>query len=133
MIVVDTSVLIDFFKGRSTAAARLLEKLEDDGTPFAIPSVCYQEVLQGARDEREWRQLDQYLGSQRLLVPEEPIALHRDAARLYFECRRRGVTVSGTVDCWVAAQALQQGGVLLHDDNDFDKIARIRPLKTLRG
>jgi predicted nucleic acid-binding protein len=133
MIVLDTSVIIDFLRGASTLAAERMAQLEDDAVPYAVPVICYQEVLQGARNEREWRLLDDYLGSQRLLVPEDSVALHREAARIFFDCRRRGVTIRSTVDCLIAAQVIKIKGTLLHDDDDFDGVCSVRPLKTIRG
>jgi len=133
MIVVDTSVLIDFLRGTRTAATDLFARLEEDAVSFMIPVVCFQEVLQGARDQKEWRLLNDYLGSQRLLVPDSPIDMHREAARIFFDARRKGITVRSTVDCMIAAQTLRQGATLLHDDEDFERIAAVRPLRTVRG
>lgn len=132
MIVVDTSVLIAFFRGQATAGAARLRQLEERSEPFAVPAVCCQELLQGARDEREWRLLDDYLSSQTLLAPDDPWATHHAAARIYFDCRRRGVTVRSSVDCLIAQLTLASEGVLLHDDEDFEKIRRVRPLRTWR-
>lgn len=53
MIVIDTSVLIDIFRGTQTAAADLFARLQEDEVPFSIPVVCFQELLQGARDQKE--------------------------------------------------------------------------------
>ena len=132
MIVVDTSVLIDFLRGSPTPGADRLARLEADEVPFSIPLVCCQEVLQGARDEREWKLLDRYLETQRLLIFDDPWALHREAARIFFDCRRRGITVRSTVDCLIAAQALKAKATLLHADEDFERLTAVRPLKTLR-
>jgi predicted nucleic acid-binding protein len=133
VIVVDTSVLIDFFRGTPTSGAERLAQLEADEVPFSIPLICYQELLQGAKDAREWTLLDEHLQTQRLLVPEQPLALHREAARIFFDCRRRGITVRSTVDCLIAAQALQTKATLLHNDEDFERMSAVRPLKTLRA
>jgi len=133
VIVVDTSVLIDFLKGTKTAAVKRFSELESDEVPFAIPIVCMQEVLQGARNEKEWRLLDRYLSTQRLLIPQDSLELHREAARIFFDARRRGLTIRSTVDCAIAAQVLSVKGTLLHDDDDFDSIARVRALKTARS
>ncbi len=132
MIVVDTSVLVDYLKGAATPATERLAELEADAIPYYIPVVCFQELLQGARSESEWRALNAYLTTQRLLVPEKPIELHREAARIFFDGRRRGLTIRSTVDCLIAAQTVRSGATLLHDDDDFDHIAKVRPLKTLR-
>lgn len=114
---------------------RRLEEIESEGEAagWALPLVCLQEVLQGAKDEREWKTLRQTLESQEIVSPVDPLALHVEAARIYFECRRRGLTVRSSTDCFIAALALEHGLVLLHDDSDFDAIARVRPLRTLRG
>jgi len=133
VIVVDTSVLLDFLRGAPTPGAERLAQLESDEVPFSIPLVCYQELLQGVRDEREWTLLDRQLQTQRLLVPEEPIALHREAARIFFDCHRKGVTVRSTIDCLIAAQVLRVRATLLHNDDDFERILVVRPLKTLRA
>lgn len=131
MIAVDTSVLVSLFRGHDTRGARLLKRLEEDGTPFAIPAVCCQELLQGARDEKEWRLLRTYLESQELLVPLDPVGAHVEAARIFFECRRRGVTVPSSTDCLIAQLALERDAVLLREDEDFERIRSVRPLRTL--
>jgi hypothetical protein len=66
VIVVDSSVLIAFFRGHQNPAVEQLTNLEAEEIPFLLPGVCFQEVLQGARDEREWRLLEEYLGSQEI-------------------------------------------------------------------
>ena len=132
MIVTDTSVLVDFFRGRNTAGAQRLEQIERDGVPFAIPAVCCQELLQGARDQKEWGLLLQHLQSQRILVPKDSWVCHRAAARIFFDCRQKGFTIRSTVDCFIAQMVLEQDGTLLHNDEDFERIAKVRRLHTLR-
>ena len=129
MIVVDTSVIVDLLRGKATPAVARLRWLADHDVPFAIPDVCGMEILQGARDEREWKVLLQYLGTQIVLSPRDPWALHVEAARIFFDCRRLGVTPRSAGDCVIAALVLQEGGALLHDDRDFEAIARVRPLQ----
>jgi len=131
MIVVDTSVLIDLLRGHSTPAAKRLRRLEEESTPFALPAVCCQEVLQGARDLREWNLLMEYLEGQTKLVPRDPWPTHVASARIFFDCRRRGLTIRSSVDCYIAQLVLEEDGVLLHNDEDFEHIARVRPLRTL--
>jgi predicted nucleic acid-binding protein len=101
--------------------------------PYLLPAVCYQEVLQGAKDEREWRLLSDYLGSQEFLLPQDPLKTHLYAARIYFDCRRKGLTIRSWVDCFLAQLVLEAEGTLLHDDGDFEHIAQVRPLRILRG
>lgn len=133
MILADTSVLLDLLRGRHTPASDRLRQLEATGTPYGIPMVCCQEVLQGAKDEREWRTLRAYLGTQRLVLPQDPQAVHFEAARIFFDCRRKGITVRSTVDCLIAALVLEGQDTLLHDDDDFEEMRTVRPLATLRG
>jgi predicted nucleic acid-binding protein len=134
MIFVDTSALIDLLRGKVTPAADFLARLEADDVPYAIPLLCCQEILQGARDEAEWRLLHENLSTQRLAVPAEPAALHWEAARIFFDCRRRGITVRSSVDCLIAAQAMEAKATLLHNDEDFERIKKVRKgLRTERG
>jgi predicted nucleic acid-binding protein len=132
VIVLDTSVLVSFFRGRPTPAAVRLRELELAGEPFAIPVVCCQELLQGARDDREWRLLVEYLSTQRWLAPDDVWATHLRAARIYFDCRRRGLTVRSSVDCLIAQLVIDNSGILLHEDEDFERIRQVRPLRTIR-
>lgn len=130
MIVVDTSVLVDLFRGTPSAGARRLRQLEKDGIPFAIPAICCQELLAGARDEREWRLLLSCLETQNVLRPADPWEAHVEAARIMFDCRAQGISLPGTVDCLIAQIALQNDGVLLHSDKDFERIGSVRPLRS---
>ena len=131
MILVDTSVLVPFLRGRDTEATRLLARALADDVEIFLSPVVVQEILQGARDDREWRTLDAYLSSQALVHPADVLAVHRQAARIYYDCRRRGFTVRSTIDCFIAQLALDHDLVLLHDDRDYLAIRRVRPLKTL--
>ena len=134
MIFVDTSVLIDFLRGKRTPAVERLASLDANDTPFAIPVVCCQEVMQGARDEKEWRLLREHLSLQPLAVPVDPTALHWEAARIFFDCRRHGLTVRSSVDCLIAAHSLEAKATLLHNDQDFERIKKVRKgLRTEMG
>lgn len=132
MIFVDTSVLIGMLRGHRSSPIDRLAALEASDTPFAIPMLCCQEVMQGAADEREWRLLRANLSTQRLVIPADPVATHWEAARIFFECRRKGFTVRSSIDCLIAAIALEAEAELLHDDDDYERIAKVRPLKLLR-
>jgi len=132
-MAVDTSVLVDYFRGKETPATALLDRLELDDIPLGVPDICCQELLQGARDEREWGMLKDYLLSQFLLRPADAVATHVEAARIFFDARRKGVTLRGPVDCYIAALVLEGNHTLLHDDEDFERIKSVRPLRTIRG
>ena len=102
-----------------------LRALSDRKSAFAVTPVIVREILQGVADEREFALLDEYLSSQTMLLPQHPVDTHRGAARLYFDCRRRGFTPRSIVDCLVAQIALEYGVPLLHNDRDFERIARV--------
>ena len=133
MIVVDTSVLIDLLQRRDTAAVRRLRAIEVEELPLAIPAICCQEVLQGARDEKDWHELLETLTSRTLLSPRSATATHIAAARLYYDCRRRGITIRSSADCFIAQLVLEEEAVLLHDDEDFERLREVCPLETLRS
>jgi hypothetical protein len=82
--------------------------------------------MQGAKDEHEWRRLDEYLSTQYYLEASEN--KWRSAARLYFEPRRKGTTERSPIDCGIACIAMAFQATLLHLDNDFESIARISSL-----
>jgi len=127
MVLVDTSVWIDFVRGHATGPVARLRAALDHGVGVALTSFIYQEILQGADSERSFRELEAFFGGQRYLHPLDPVASHARAARLYLECRRRGRTVRSTVDCLVAQIAIEHETALLHDDRDFEEIAKVAP------
>lgn len=129
MILVDTSVLIDLFKGVSNGPANRMREVLGHHIPFGITSVIYQEVLQGAKSDKEYNLLRDYLSSQRFFHPQDEVKTYEDAARIYFSCRKNGVTIRSTIDCLIAQIALEQDLALLHNDRDFDAMAPIIKLR----
>ena len=129
MILVDTSALVDFLRGTKSEASQRFKVVLRQAIPFGITSLIYQELLQGARSEKEYRLLRTYLETQRFYHPREPVDSYARAARIYFDCRRKGVTVRSTIDCLIAQIAMDHDLLLLHNDNDFDAMASIIPLK----
>jgi predicted nucleic acid-binding protein len=129
MILVDTSVLIDLFKGASNGPANRMREVLGHHIPFGITSVIYQEMLQGAKSDKEYNLLKDYLSSQRFFHPQDAVKTYEDAARIYFSCRKKGVTIRSTIDCLIAQIALEQDLALLHNDRDFDAMAPIIKLR----
>lgn len=107
MLLVDTSVWIDFLKGQSNEAVVWLKRLLSAGLPVGITSLIYQEILQGADSESRFAQFKDYFGSQRFYHPRDPVESHAQAAQLYVRCRRQGVTIRSTVDCLIAQIAIE--------------------------
>jgi predicted nucleic acid-binding protein len=134
MILVDTSVLIGYLKGQSGPKIELFEKALSRGIPFGISAYTYQEILQGARDEKELEQLREYLSTQTIYFFSELLKAYDNAALLYFRLRRHGVTLRGIIDVLIALTAIENELFLLHDDRDFDLMARFAPkLKLLKS
>lgn len=129
MILVDTSVLIDFLKGSKTEGSRKLQDILERKIPFGITSFILQEVLQGAASEKGFSLLRRYLSSQRFYHLKDPVDSFTEAAKLYMKCRKKGVTIRSTIDCLIAQTALENNLILLHNDNDFDAISKVVPLR----
>jgi len=121
MILVDTSVLIDYLRGTQTEKASYLKRLIEDEEPLGISSYTYQEILQGARDSAEFNKLDKYLSALRIYSIKGTKSF-RDAAQLSFGLRRKGKTVRSSIDVLIALTAIQNKLWLLHDDRDFETI-----------
>ena len=128
MILVDSSVWIGFFNGTEGSAVSALEKLIADEEEVYLSEYILTEILQGFRGDRE------YEAARRCLL-RFPIARLRDkdsyieAAQIYRQCRKQGITIRKTADCLIARTAIENDLFLLHKDNDFDLIASVCPLK----
>jgi predicted nucleic acid-binding protein len=129
MILVDTSILIHFFKGLESEGSRKFRMVLERGIPFGINSLIFQEVLQGAVSEKEYLTLKKYLETQRFYHLREPIDSYAKAAKIYLDCRKKGITIRSTIDCLIAQTALENDLFLLHEDQDFDLMAKVIPLK----
>jgi predicted nucleic acid-binding protein len=127
VILVDTSVWIDYLRNNNNEAVAKLETVLERKYPYGITGVIYQEILQGADSESSFTRLDQYLRTQRFFHPRDPIASYKEAANLYFRCRRNGVTIRSTIDCLIAQVSIEHGLKLLHNDVDFDRMAGVIP------
>jgi predicted nucleic acid-binding protein len=125
--------LIDFFKGVDQEKSQVFRAILQRSIPFGISSLIYQEVLQGAKTEKEYRQLKKYLEVQRFYHPKDAVDSFADAARIFFDCRTKGVTIRSTVDCIIAQIAIENDLFLLHNDSDFDGIAKVFPLKSIKS
>lgn len=122
MILVDSSVWIDYLQGRITAQTEKLDMLLGQ-EPLAIGDLILTEVLQGFDDERDFHDARKMLTS--LIVVElggQEIAVQ--AAKNLRALRRLGVTVRKTIDTVIATRCIESGYDLLHNDRDFDPFAK---------
>ncbi len=129
MILVDTSVLIDLFKGEQNKPVSALKEVIQNNIPFAITSFIFQEILQGARDRKEYVLLNRYLSCQRFIHPKDAIVSYRKAALIYFNARRQGVTIRSAMDCLIAQIAIEHNALLLHNDRDYSRMAEFTKLR----
>ncbi len=129
MILVDTSVLIDFLKGSGTENSRKFEEILRRRMFFGITPYTMQEVLQGAANKKEFELLKEYLSTQRFYYLKDQIESFVSAAKIYMECRKKGITIRSTIDCIIAQTAIEHDLMLLHNDRDFEAMARIIPLR----
>lgn len=118
MILVDSSVWIDFFRGEQTPQTEKLDALL--GTePLAVGDLILTEVLQGFTSERDFNHAKRLLATLDIVtLGGEAIALQ--AARNYRILRAQGVTIRKTIDTVIATRCIEDDLPLLYSDRDFD-------------
>jgi predicted nucleic acid-binding protein len=129
MILVDTSILIDYLRGRENEPARRFQYVLDRNLPFGISSVVYQEVLQGVKSERDFQTVKRYLETQRFYGLKDEKESYAAAAQIYLKCRKKGITIYSTIDSLIAQTAIENNLFLLHNDSDFDRMHKVIGLK----
>lgn len=131
MIIVDTSVWIEFLECRGSSYDRHLAELIQADAPVALTEVIYCEVLQSIRDDAVYANVRQILQAFPILFLKGLRSVDH-AAALYRTCCHKGYTIRSTVDCLIAAVCLDAGAELFHHDRDFDVLAKIADLKIYR-
>jgi predicted nucleic acid-binding protein len=125
MILVDTSILIDYLKGNINKHTERFDEVVRNEISFGINNYIYQELLQGTASEKEFNNLDEYLNTQRFYNLQEGLESYKRAAHIYYKCRRSGIIVNSTIDLLIAETAIENNLMLFHNDTDFTKIAKI--------
>ncbi len=130
MIVVDTSVWIDYFNGVASPHTDLLDQLLSRER-LVIGDIILTEVLQGFRRDTDFRQAQALLDTLefRPMLGREIALL---SAKNYRKLRRAGVTVRKTIDVMIGSFCVQNRHRLLHTDRDFDQIEKHLGLSVLR-
>lgn len=129
MILVDSSVWIDLFRGASTTQTGQLEKLLRS-QPVLIGDLILAEVLRGfARDLEFQRARTRLAALNCIVIGGEQIALQ--AARNMRSLRARGVSVRGTIDALIATRCIEDDLLLLHSDRDFEPFSKHLGLQTV--
>lgn len=118
MILVDSSVWIDFFRGTGTPQVDALDRLLGEEL-VAIGDLMMTEVLQGFASERDFNKARRLLGALDLVeIGGRDVMI--EAARYFRDLRARGITIRKTIDTLIATRCIVSGYRLLYSDRDFD-------------
>ena len=129
MVVVDTTVWVDYINGADKPGCNWLDR-EIDLQRIGLTDLTLCELLQGVRDEPKAEALHITL-SRFVLIPTGGEALAVAAAKNYRKLRSKGITVRKTIDCLIATCCLEQGHSLLHNDRDFDGFEKYLGLRVV--
>ena len=129
MLLIDTSVWVKVLRKNSDDFKQILIQAID-GRDYYLSRFTQTELLQGCLDEKEWSTLYSYLEVQDYVEPS--VESWTAAARIYYDLRRKGITVRNTIDCCIAASAIEHDLLLLHIDQDFEAIAKGTSLNQIR-
>jgi predicted nucleic acid-binding protein len=132
MLLVDTSVWIDFLNGFESAEAKCLANGITDNQPIMVTGIVLTEILAGLRSESEADRIGSLLLDGFEFAPEPSRADYVAAAKIYRACRAGGATLRSSVDCLIAQVCLRDSLLLLTKDRDFNAIARHVPLNLMR-
>jgi predicted nucleic acid-binding protein len=130
VIVVDTSVWVDFFRDSASWQVEHLAQLIADDDPVALTDIVLTEILQGLPGDREARRVERRLLAFDVLRLEG-LDDFRRAASLYRQARTRGITIRRTLDCLIASVCVRDDAPLLHADADFDRLATCTKLRVV--
>jgi predicted nucleic acid-binding protein len=122
LILVDSSVWIDYFRGTVTAQTDMLDRLLGR-EPLAVGDLILTELMQGFADVRDFNAARKMLSSL-ILVELGGLKIAIQAAKNFRLLRNLGFSVRKTIDTVIATRCIESGYELLHDDRDFDPFAR---------
>jgi predicted nucleic acid-binding protein len=129
MIIVDTTVWIDYLGGAASPETSWLDRVLKRRR-LALTDLILCEVLQGIREPVEFARVREYL-LRFQIFPGGGIDLAIAAAQNYRTLRQRGYTVYKTIDCWIATFCLEGNHQLLHRDHDFDAFEKVLGLRVV--
>lgn len=118
MILVDTSVWIDFLRGKDSKHRYLLRRLIEKEEDICLTEIILTEILQGIKDDALYETTKEYLLEFPMIKPKGT-ETYIKAAEIFRKCRKQGMTIRKTIDCIIAAIAQENNLALLHNDSDF--------------
>ncbi len=117
MILVDSSVWIDYFRSAETPQVALLDSLLGR-SPLAVGDLIAAEVLQGIDDEQQFTRVKRVLDAfEHIDIAGYDLAVK--ASENYRVLRSMGITIRKTIDTLIATRCIEDGLILLHADRDF--------------
>jgi predicted nucleic acid-binding protein len=122
-LLIDTSVWIDFFNGVDSDNVNVFNYYLENDFPIFICPIIIQEILQGIRSEKEYRQVKEYLFALNVLN-DDAIEAALGAVKIYRKLREKGITIRKSNDCLIAYYAIKYSLKILHRDRDFDNIIK---------
>lgn len=128
MIIVDTSVWIEFLEGGNHWTKERLKKKIADRESVAYTEFILLEILTGLKRREERETVERNFQTNVLLCGKRSTTML--AAEIYQEMRRKGKTIRSIVDCLISAVAIETGATILHKDRDFEYIAEYYPIVT---
>ena len=126
MILIDSSVWIDWLRGTVTDAVRFAQQRQGS-EERALTHMVYPQVLQGIRLDSQFILTRDLLGAQTLLAPLHATQTYEAAAQLYRSACKLGLTIRKSTDCLIAAIAIEHDALLVHNDRDFLPLAQLAP------
>jgi predicted nucleic acid-binding protein len=125
MIIVDTSILIEYLKGMEIPPYDRMDFIIDNDIPYGINNHIYLELLQGSKNESEYNILKEYLSSLPFYELKHGQKSYENTAQLHIKCREHGITIRSTIDLIIAETALENNLYILHNDNDYTNMAKV--------
>jgi predicted nucleic acid-binding protein len=127
LILVDTTVWIDFFAGSNLRHVSLFQSLIEDSEDICICGLVMTEILQGIKDGVQYSKTKKYL-SNLIYIPMSTDTFVL-AADIYRSIRKKGITIRNSIDCLIAAVCIEHNVSLLQNDKDFQKIKKYSDLQ----
>lgn len=125
--LIDTSVWINFIRDKDTDSVKVFYEILAKGYPYGITSVIYQEVLQGSNDIKDFNAIKEYLSLERFYYPKDAHLSYQNAANIFFQCQKKGITIRSAIDCLIAQIALENNLIIITEDKDFKRIQTVIP------
>lgn len=129
MVIIDTTVWIDFFAARSLPHVAALETIIERREDICICGIILTEVLQGIRKDSEFQETRDLFNN--LIFLPMPYTVFLSSADIFRKLRRKGITIRKSIDCMIASVAIENDILLLHNDKDFQPIEKHCGLKVL--